>query len=450
MDIKEKNNPVIIIGGGTAGLAAAKKLKENNIPVLVLEGRNRIGGRVHTINVTDEGSSALELGAKWITGASGNAEYELALEEGLEMYSEESSMGIFNNIDDSGHWMSLFQSVSLFGSVGLSFLPLNKCYPEGTSVYDALLFLDESSIVFKTIEAFLSGLMALPIDELSANYFCKGYYYDQESYSVLSINRVITGGKIKFIEVLSQSLTENEVVLNKNVTSITVSPEDGNDTSKVFVQTSDGSIYEGRNVIVTVPIGVLKANTIVFNPPLPEEKQAVIERIGNGMVERIAMTFKNAFWRECSDEPRAFQYVSKESPPRFPAFLDDSDQAGIPTLFALVSGPVAQELLNDPDSLISEMKDVLQLIFPDLYEPPISVFTSKWLGDPFSRGSYAGPSISTLPGDFVKLAEPIHNGSILFAGDSTHQLSGYVEGAMLSGEREAERIISNASVKRND
>merc|ERR1712070_1050806 len=131
-------------------------------------------------------------------------------------------------------------------------------------------------------------------------------------------------------------------------------------------------------------------------------------------------------------------YIADYFPSRFPAFIDITETAGSPTIAALLTAEVAEELSLNPDDLIEEVKDILNTMFPDTYETPVAVANSSWLKDPFARGSYAFKSPDFLDGDFELIAAPIHDERVLFAGDSTHsEFAAYVGGAMLSGLREA-------------
>lgn len=210
----------------------------------------------------------------------------------------------------------------------------------------------------------------------------------------------------------------------------------------ISVETSDGAIYEANYAIVTVPLGVLKSDMITFNPELPEDKQGAIQRIGYGVVERIAMSFENAFWKQ-SEEPESVMYLPSK---RFANFIDITATAGSPTIVFIFSGDAAQELAIENEPLIEEVKQLLIDVFPDTYEEPIGVVTSNWLNDTHFRGAYTSISVDQLPGDRELLAEPAYAGHLLFAGEATHPIAGFVEGAVLSGVDAASRVLADLGI----
>ena len=101
-------------------------------------------------------------------------------------------------------------------------------------------------------------------------------------------------------------------------------------------------------------------------------------------------------------------------------------------------------MAENPEAAVEEVLSELQMMFPDTYEPPVATASSNWTTSPFSGGCYPYTSVDTQPGDFIKFAEPTHDGRVLFAGDAcaVGVGLGYVEGAMAAGERAADVIIA--------
>ena len=103
---KLNQKPVIIVGGGVSGLTAAKCLKEAGIPILLLEGRDRLGGRAHTLDITGNDRSWVDMGAGWILDYKTNPVYHLLNDAGGEVHSTPiigSSTRIYD--EQSGSWM---------------------------------------------------------------------------------------------------------------------------------------------------------------------------------------------------------------------------------------------------------------------------------------------------------------------------------------------------------
>lgn len=263
---------------------------------------------------------------------------------------------------------------------------------------------------------------------------------------------MIPGGYRHLVDELANSLANSEVLLNHPVSKISVSPRDVGDSpnrSSVVVETSDGQALEGSHAIVTVPLGVLKAGTIAFDPPLPVAKQDVIERIGFGNVEKVTMNFATAFWRR--DANKSNHIFSIPDPlAAHGIFVDVTDVAGAspgkpasPCLAYICGSDTAIWAANNPEEAAKRAAAELEQTFPHSFEPPVATATSTWSSSPFSRGCYAYASVDTRPGDFTTLGQPTHDGHVLYAGDAcaNDTFLSNVEGALVSGERAAELVI---------
>ncbi len=147
-------------------------------------------------------------------------------------------------------------------------------------------------------------------------------------------DQLIEGGYVSLVEALAHGL---DVRLGERVRRI----EHSDEGVTVFTEARE---FRGSHAIVTVPLGVLKAGSIEFHPPLPPEKLAAIGRLEMGNLEKVILRFETAFWRE--DEGLShFAYIARE-PGDYPAFLDFTEHAGAPTLVCLIGGDSAQELLD--------------------------------------------------------------------------------------------------------
>ena len=273
---------------------------------------------------------------------------------------------------------------------------------------------------------------------------------------------MITGGYRHLVAKMAESLSDSEVLLSQAVTQISVPqdaatqaavPKNAPGSPSVLVKASQGQTFEGSHVIVTVPLGVLKAGTITFDPPLPAAKQDAIRRIGFGNVEKVTMTFKTAFWRR---DPDKAGHVFSIPDPLAPhgLFVDVTDVAGsspgkrASTCLAHICGTeTAIWTAQNPDEAAARVVAELEKLFPDSFEPPVATATSTWSSSPFSRGCYAYPGVDTRPGDFATLGEPTHGGNVLIAGDACAEgtFLSNVEGALVSGERAADAVLEGRS-----
>ena len=426
---------VIVIGAGAAGLSAARVLQAHGREVVVLEGRDRIGGRLNTIEV---GGGIVDEGGNWIHGAPANPLFDLAIDAGLDVEKDElldprqlvTHDGVTGRRVNPAKVLYLLLRtvlvVSRFGkeSIHASHAEANLAERIDVEVgrvrgdtaqrhYRALLRTVVDMIAAKESQFLHPNAIALNPDDGGTDY-------------------VITGGYRKFTERLAHGL---DIRLGAGVEAIRY------DDDGVTVETTNGQ-HRGSHVIVTAPIGVLQAETIAFDPPLPDDKLTAIERVGAGVVEKVIMTFDEPFWQRTPDRPRSVFYIS-DVLGEFPAFVDATQSAGCPMLVAFLTGEQLDAMADDPQSFIDRAGEVLREIFPDTYEAPTDAHVTSWGTDPYSRCSYSTPTIGVTAAHYETLSEPVA-GRVLFAGEATYRRhAGFVEGAIGSGIREARRLLGH-------
>ncbi|MDZ7785268.1 MAG: NAD(P)/FAD-dependent oxidoreductase [Halioglobus sp.] len=231
----------------------------------------------------------------------------------------------------------------------------------------------------------------------------------------------------------------NALARSLNLQLDTVVSEVQHDASGVTVATSQGE-YRGSHVVVTVPLGVLQTGALRFSPPLPASKQAAIDRLGMGSLEKVILRYDSAFWP--APGSGNFLYISPNSG-EFPLIVDyTAFAAGSPTVVALYSGDYRRAIVTESDAAIAQrLARVMGEIAGIPAPAPIAAHVTRWKADPFAGGSYSYLAVGATPSDYSELARPVGN-RLLFAGEATSMnYNGYVHGAMLTGIREAERLL---------
>lgn len=448
-----RNRPTIIVGGGVSGLSAAKHLKQAGMPVLLLEGSDRLGGRIHTLDIAGNDASWIDMGAGWILDHRTNPAFHMLRDAEAEVHSV-PVIGPRVRIFDqrSASWKRWITAMKAYGKLAWAFMrppPKSSEFKSLGQRFDARLGRQPKREDAYLLKSFLEILIGSSVDDMHQNMLSPGVWEHVEHKGTSMV--MITGGYRHLVELLSGALANTEVMLNQTVSRISI-PQGSANEPLVQVDTSDGRTYEGAQVIITVPLGVLKAGSITFDPPLPPAKQDVIERIGFGTVEKVVMTFENAFWRKTPRKPNSFFSVP-DPVAADGMFVDVSATSGAgpdaptsPCLVYVCGTTKAELVAEDPEAAIVQVLSDLQTIFPTTFESPVATATSAWRSSPLSQGSYAYPSVDTRPGDFAKLGEPTHDGRVLFAGDACAEGTalGYVEGAMFSGERAANAVLAGA------
>jgi monoamine oxidase len=238
---------------------------------------------------------------------------------------------------------------------------------------------------------------------------------------------LVPGGFDTIVNLLAEGL---DVRLNSPVSRIAY-----NDFGVTV--TAAGERFDASYVIVTVPLGVLQAGDIEFQPPLPRVKRTAIERLGMGTLNACWLRFPQAFWPE---DAHLLGYISERTG-EWSTWLSLTPLTGAPVLCGRNVGSVARELeaLSDEEIVASAMR-VLRAIYGDDIPAPEASVVTRWASDPFARGSSSYLALGSTPDDYETLSDPV-GGRVLFAGEATNpEYPSTVHGAYLSGLRAAGQI----------
>ena len=257
---------------------------------------------------------------------------------------------------------------------------------------------------------------------------------------------VIQNGFDKMVKGLSNYL---EVLLEREVSSIE------HNATGVRVHTKGGGDgIEADAVLITVPLGVLKAKTIGFNPPLPPWKRHAIDRLGFGPIEKVVLLFEKRFWEEGVDffgclPPSEMGEKTDELTSRrgeFFLFWNLERSHGIPALICISSGQFADKTWRQHSykGVVNKALAVLRRTFGTQVTSTFKrSVVSDWGRNPYARGSYSYVAVGGSGRDYDECAWPVGVNStrLFFAGEHTNgQHPATATGAFISGLREAQRI----------
>lgn len=430
---------VLVIGAGAAGLVVGNALRAAGREALVLEARDRVGGRVWA---RDVGGVPVDLGGAWISGSEGNPATCILNHEGLGWQPAEP-VGLDTVLYDAvlGRVVPLQElaamgaQVELFGGEVPSLIDeLGRDAPSAEAMN---LYLERSGLeeparryaefgIRTSIETdFAESAERMPLlaYETAGDALPGGEHFPNGSYRGM-------------IEALARgALIEHGAVVSRVEYS-----DDG-----VSVETSRG-VYGGSHAVVTVPLGVLKAGSIEFSPALPAAKQASMDRLAMAQLEKVVLRYDDAFWRR---EGSGNLLHASARTGEFPFFVDYTPYAGgQPTIVALYCGSFGREIASRSDEQIAaQAAQVVQKIAPRSGPTPTETFVTRWKSDPYALGSYMYGLPGATSEDVNTLAEPVGE-RLLFAGEATSvEYNGYVHGALLTGIRETERLLGTAGAK---
>jgi len=194
-----------------------------------------------------------------------------------------------------------------------------------------------------------------------------------------------------------------------------------------------------EHVVVTVPVGVLKAGGLTFDPSLPEPVAGALDRLEMNAFEKVFLRFGSKFWDENV-------YVIRRQGPAgawWHSWYDLTPLHGTPTLLTFAAGPCARAIREWPDTQIAaSVLDSLREIYGTAVTDPTRVDVTRWQDDPFAHGSYAYMTVGSTTADHDVLATPLGNGSVHLAGEATWTDDpATVTAALESGRRAASNIL---------
>ncbi|KAL4202022.1 hypothetical protein AMTRI_Chr02g218900 [Amborella trichopoda] len=444
---------VLIVGGGLAGLAAARQLLAFGFKVLVLEGRRRPGGRVYTKKMGLKGNfAAVDLGGSVITGIHANPLGVLARQLSLPLHKVRDRCPLYKpdgnpvdeRLDSKVEYIFnelLNKATQLRQTMGelAGNISLGCALETFREMYGVARDKEERQLLdwhLANLEYANAGLLS----KLSV------LFWDQDDpYEMGGDHCLLAGGNCRLIDALCEDIP---ILYEKIVQTIKYGSEG------VEVKTSDLQVYQADMVLCTVPLGVLKNKSITFVPELPKRKLEAIERLGFGLLNKVAMVFPYVFWGEDLD---TFGCLNEDSHRRGEFFLFYSYHmvSGGPLLIALVAGEAAIRFeTTDPVESLHQVLKILRGIYGPkgvLVPDPIQSICTRWGSDPLCQGSYSHVGVGASGSDYDILAESAGNGRLFFAGEATiRRYPATMHGAFLSGLREASCILAASRNRHGD
>ncbi|CAM4718002.1 unnamed protein product [Leuciscus chuanchicus] len=477
-----RNPCIVVIGAGVAGLSTAKKLKEYGFnDVTVLEASDKVGGRVASATF---GKACVDTGAQYIHGASEkNPVYCLLKKSGL--LNQVPDMGTEAFYSNKGQKVDAnFARRAYEAGEGIiqhrgsnTGKSLGEHYAEKTQgVIDSLQDKDQKTrmqSVFALVgKDMLIDVGASDLHRISLDSW--QYYINMGD----SLN--VAGLMFQLVDILLEDFPKDCLLLKREVSKIkwdgtfSVAPSPTAHTEAasdekvrqypVCIVCENGEEILADHVIVTISLGCLKAQaSSLFIPCLPCKKMEVIDKLCFGSIAKIFLEYEEAFWE---NEVGTISLIYEDDTPasvstnkmqwlkslQFFSVLRPKERFGN-ILIGWCPGDIADliETMTD-DELSTAITDHLKMFFGHSNIPqPKSILSTKWRSNKFVKGTYAflpvgvdGQVMDTLAQPLVGCRCPGEDLQVLFAGEATMKtLYGTVQGALLSGHREADRLAAH-------
>ncbi|MFC2186964.1 flavin monoamine oxidase family protein [Fulvivirgaceae bacterium LMO-SS25] len=439
---------VIVIGAGVSGLTTAKILKQIGLQVLVLEARDRVGGRV--LSQQTSFKDKIDLGGQWI-GPKQEKITSLCTEMGIEVFKQYNTgkkvLDLFGKKKTYKNTIPALPYLSLIdlqnGISKIEKLAAELKLGDAKQVvqnkhFDRQTAEQLKNQIFQTKSAkasfdiVVNAIFAAEPADISALFFL---YYVKSGQGLMHLAEInngaqqtrLVGGMQQIAEKLAEPLTEN-VMLNQAVRAI------HQHTEGVIVETIDNA-FDAKYVVVAIPPAL--ASRINYYPPLAGNKDQLMQKMPMGSVIKCVFTYKTPFWRE---DGHSAEFISDRGPMNL-GFDDSPHDLAYGAIIGFISGNKAREWSQN---LKSERKEACidQLVgyFGSRANEVIEYHEKDWMADEWTRGCYVGympPNVLSVYGNSLK--EP--SGRIHWAGTETSDIwNGYIEGAIISGERAAAEI----------
>ena len=422
---------ILIIGAGAAGLLAARELAAAGCRVLLLEARERVGGRVHTLRPPGFGQ-AIEAGAEFLHG-------EVPLTRRL--------------LAEAG--------LATQATAGRTYV-VRAGQPQADAEF------------FPELPLVLEKMAALPHDMPLADFLAREFAgaahaelrtaatQFAEGYDAADARRVSTwalrdewaaggaddsprpvGGYGPLLACLAAQAQAVGATLHLGTPVQRISWQPGH----AEVVAASGATYHARQVLCTVPLGVWQRpagapGALLFSPELPTHRAAAA-RLGFGPVIKVVLEFREAFWQARLPE---LEFLLSEAP--VPTWWSQLPNPS-PQLTGWLAGPAAQRLAQADDAALLELAltslvSLLAVPAAELRAQLVASYVRHWGREPYAYGAYSYPTVGALA-DRAALAAPVAD-TLFFAGEGVYEgpAGGTVEAALVSGQVAAQAMLAAA------
>jgi monoamine oxidase len=433
----------VIVGAGLAGLAAAQRLAEKNHRAIVLEGRDRIGGRVYTERDRMQ-SFPMELGAEWY-------EKKGPIDRILRKSGGESTESEGQRVEPVGDsWDEVEDRFSNNESL-LRRIKLRE--NEDVSLDDALReYGDDPSLAGAraTLSTYVEGFHAARTDRISVRWLQEV----EKNHPASSADRRSVDGLHTAVELLASGVrAHGEIRLSTIVREIHWS------RGHVRLDTDNGTSVECTAAIITIPVALLKTSASRAAPkffPSLTEKEAAAGLLEMGQASKVVLRFRTPFWRRNVELREASFLHAFEQP--FPTWWTP-EYPEWPFLVAWAGGPQSERLgraTNETsegirsagsdgllDLAISSLARMLHTTRAEIERELEEHYYHDWNNDPFALGAYSYVAVGGARAH-EDLGRPVAD-TLFFAGEATcgEGQNATMEGAVISGWRAADELLES-------
>lgn len=445
-----RQTDVVIVGAGLAGLSAARELAKAGVAVVVLEARDRVGGRTYSRPASD--GTIVDLGGQWI-GPTQDRMAALAEEFGVTSfptYNEGKNLEFYRGERFAyegalpmGDPLAMMESIEAMLDLNLmaAEVPLDTPWtapsaPEwdGQTFETWLQAHVESEHARQLMTLAVESVFSVEPRDLSLLHFL---FYVRSGGNINQLLSVTDGAQERRFHAGSQAISERmaaqlgeRVMLNAPVHTLY------HDESGVQA-VSDTLLVQAQRAVIAIPPTL--AGRVRYRPALPGYRDQLTQRIPMGTVIKVQCLYERPFWR---DAGYSGQVTSDEGAVRIT--FDNSPAGGTPgILMGFIEGDEGRVWgRRTPEERRAEVLACFTRYFGEQAAYPYAFEELNWANEEYSRGCYAGVMV---PGAWLSYGEALRQpiGRLHWAGTETATLwNGYMDGAVQSGARAAQEIIA--------
>jgi monoamine oxidase len=437
---------VLIVGAGVAGLSAGLELARAGLRIEIFEARDRVGGRIFTHHDSTL-NHPIELGAEFVHGLPPEI-WQPVQQHNLK--ATEVDGDLWCSIDGKLQKCNFFaQADKILGAMDDEFKNNDRNgHDESFLDFLARRFpgkdLEEAK---QWATGYVSGFNAADPGQVSVRWLVDSRRADEQIEGDRAFH--IAGGYQTLIDIFLRELKHRnaEIRLNTIVTNI----KWNSDLVEIFANgpQPETKFFSSR-ALITLPLGVLQtAGFVRFEPELPIQKQAALEKLAMGKVVRVTLCFRERFWKDLRGAPDSRSLddlsflFSRDS--FFPTWWTQMPEP-VPIITGWSPAHAAESLAGISkdaivDKAIESLSNVLRVDKSQVQAQLTGSYFHDWDSDPFSCGAYSYVKVGG-EGCQQVLGSPISN-TLFFAGEATDTSghNGTVHGAIASGQRAAQDIL---------
>ncbi|PYH47873.1 putative flavin-containing amine oxidase [Aspergillus saccharolyticus JOP 1030-1] len=458
---------VLVIGAGLSGLAAAESVIQSGLSCLILEGRDRVGGKTWT-QPLPSGTGVVDLGAAWINDTNQTEMISLARRAGVELIEQNTTGNCLLEQADGPTVLFPYGQTPCITPQAQSELDSVREMCEADC--QALSCSDpaDPALDSRSFDAYLQSRNVSPAARATAAVWTRAMLgHEPTDVSALYfLNYCRSGGGLiqmrsdrrhgaqylrvregtqRFSQAIAADLPADTIQFNERVAAIRQRP--GTGTGAVVVSRSGRAIH-AQTVICAIPTPVIKS--IRFDPALPPKKQLLVDSFRYGYYTKVMLVFRSAWWV-------ARGYCGLVQSFRGPASIyrdTSSPRDGKYVLTAFLAGESGRQWAQEKEVRLREQTLLTQL--GQIYNEPdlparefVEALGHEWCEEELAGGGCPCPALPpgvlTLAGEALR--QPV--GNVHFVGTETAaEWKGYMEGAVRSGRRGAREVVQGLNRSR--